>query len=321
MPLTNFPYTLNLLGSPFPPLWYGLNSNMFAAAINPAEDQLTYAVNLGQGNVNSTALGADGNFYLAGQFDSTASLPLLNPVETDISQGGFVMSLKASGELAGSTPFGGHFEEQVPTAMAVDSGGDIFLASAPTPNGELSNDPLDPVNVGAGHAYSNQLGLGENSSGIEYTASIAKISPSNQPQISLGYNAPYLVLRDAGSADLHISSITYSSGTQSWGNCGTTVPAGTSCFLVPGTSSGYVNSGSIIINSDAQPAQQTFEPVLGVHPIGKCIHLRPGCTPHLSLRRQPASTSPAQSRPSSPMSAHRALLSQSERTARQAHCR
>jgi len=257
----NFPYTMNFLGSPFPPLWAVQGDDyMFAAAISPAENQLTYAAYLGHGSVSATTLGSDGNFYMAGNSSLIPRLPLQNALETDVSSGGFVLSLTPSGQLASSTPFGGHFEQQVPGALAVDSSGNIFLASAPSPNG-LSNDPLDPVSVGTGAAYSSQTSLGTSTSFIGFAASIAKISPSNQPQISLSYLGPYLVLRDAGSADLHISSITYSGGLQrSWGNCGSTVPGGSSCFLVPGTNSGYTASGTLTINSDAQPSQQTFTP-------------------------------------------------------------
>lgn len=259
----NFPYTQSALGAPFPPLWASSapSYNMFAAAIDPAEDQVTYAAYLGNGWVNTTALGPDGNFYVAGSFSSTAGFPLKNALETDVSSGGFVLSLTPSGQLASSTPFGGHFEQQLPTGLAVDAGGDIFLASAPGPSGTLSNDPLDPVNIGTGQAYSSQSALGFSTSFIDFAASIAKISPASEPQISLSYQGPYLVLRNAGSADLHISSITYSGGLQkSWGNCGSTVPAGASCFLVPGTNAGDTTAGSITINSDAQPSQQTFTP-------------------------------------------------------------
>jgi len=255
---SDFPYTINSLGPPFPSLWGGGSDAMFAAAINPAEDQLTYADFLGYGGINATALGPDGNFYIAGS--ASATIPHLNEFETDVSYDGFVLSLKPSGQLASSSHFGGHFEIQVPTAMAVDSSGDVFLASIPSPT-PLSGDPLDPVNVGTGQAYSSQSSLGFNTSLMGFAVSIAEISTSNQPQISLGYLGPYLVLRNAGSADLHISSITYTGGLQkSWGNCGSTVPAGASCFLVPGTNSGNTASGTLTINSDAQVTQQTFTP-------------------------------------------------------------
>ncbi len=250
---------------------------MFAAAIDPAEDGFSYAAYLGQGSVYTTVLGPDGNFYIAGAFNVSQFLASRNALETDISTGGFVLSLTPTGQLAASTPFGGHFEEQIPSAMAVDSSGDIFLASSPSPNGTLSGDPLDPINVGSGQAYSSQLALGTNSSFIGYTASIDKISPVAQPQISLSYLGPYLILRDAGSADLHISGITYSGGLQkSWGNCGATVPAGASCFLVPGANSGLTSGGSITINSDALPAQQTFTPLVASGLPIHVIRLRPG---------------------------------------------
>jgi hypothetical protein len=275
----NFPYTMNSLGSPFPPLWAAPNSNyyMFAAAINPGETQLTYCAYLGNGFVDATALDTNGNFYVAGSVSSAAPFSKVNALETDTSSGGFLLSVTPAGQLASSTLFGGHFEEQVPTAMAVDSSSNIYLGSAPGPSGTLSGDPLDPVNVGTGQAYSSQNSLGEDTSFISFAASIVKISPANEPQISLSYLGPYLVLRDAGTADLHISSISYTGGLQqSWGNCGSTVPAGTSCFLVPGTTSGDPASGTLTINSDAQPAQQTFSPSLSPNtaPIPALIYVQ-----------------------------------------------
>jgi hypothetical protein len=262
----DLPYSSNTIA----PL-IGPNSTfMFAAAINPAETGFTYATYLGAGYVYATALGPDGNFYVGGS--AYPPIPLQNAVDSDISIGGYFLSLNPSGQLVSSSMFGGHVEEQTPTALAVDMAGNIYLASIPTPN-PAKGTALDPVNVGAGNAYGAQSLLGSDATFTHYAASIVKIAPANQPQVSLSLIQPLMTLRNAGSADLHISSITFSGTLQKqWGNCGSTIPAGTSCILTIGDSSGNEGSGSLTINSDAVPAQQAYIPAGGTNtqviPIG-----------------------------------------------------
>jgi hypothetical protein len=258
---SDLPFTVNALTAPFPPLYQegSPNTYMFAAAINPARTGLTYGAYLGQGDVNTATLGPDGNFYIAGQFTELAPVPLQNAIDTDIGSGGFILSLNPSGNLVNSTKFGGHIESQVPTALAVDGTGDVYVADIP--GGHNFIGPLDPINIGTGSSYTDQAALGPGFDIYGYAVSIAKIAPENQPQISLSYLGPYLVLRNAGSADLQISSITLGGNLQNkWGNCGSTIPAGGSCELTVGNSAGQIVSGTVTINSNAVPSQQTFTP-------------------------------------------------------------
>ena len=202
----DLPYSFNTIAPLISPNSSSQSSTfMFAAAINPAETGFTYATYLGAGYVYATALGPDGNFYLCGS--AYPQIPLQNAIDSDISIDGYFLSLNPSGQLANSSMFGGHVEEQIPTALAVDTTGNIYLASIPTPN-PARGTSLDPVNVGTGSAYAAQTFFGSSAILVSYAASIVKIAPANQPQVSLSLMQPIMTLRNAGSADLHISSIT-----------------------------------------------------------------------------------------------------------------
>jgi hypothetical protein len=148
------------------------------------------------------------------------------------------------------TQFGGHVSPEIPTALAVDSRQNVYLAgqvSLQNMSGLIQSDPL---------FIGTQIG-GE--SGYNYNVFLAKISPQNAPQISMSLKPPALILRDAGSADLHINSIELGGGlAKQWGNCGQTVPAGTSCVLTVSDGSGNLAAGILTIKSDASPASQTF---------------------------------------------------------------
>ena len=121
------------------------------------------------------------------------SFPLLNSVVSDVqTAGGFLVEIDPVGQILKSSRFGGHSTTEIPTAVAADSTGDIYVA------GELSpqNGTLDPVSVGRNF----RTGL----TGGNFGTFFAKIIPVNAPQISLiNQIAPFLTLRNAGSADLH----------------------------------------------------------------------------------------------------------------------
>lgn len=256
----DFPYTAAAFAHPLYPTGYQGNVYMFAAAINPAHTGFSYSGFLGQGFVNATAMDSAGNFYIAGS-ENRDTIPLKNPIASDVVNSGFVVELDPSGNVLMGTALGGHNSTQVPTAMAVDGSGNIYVGG--TPGTTIPNTSAgglqDPINVGTGAAYSQQLPLGVVNVTYGYYTFIAKIAPANQPQVSLSYRGPVLELRDAGSADLHISSIQLSSG-QANSTCASTVAAGTSCFLTPTDASGDAIATTITINSDAQPGSQTFTP-------------------------------------------------------------
>lgn len=252
----DFPFTINAF---LLPVGQANFPRLFALAINPAHSGLTYSTSLGNGYANVTALDSKGDFYIGGSYNS-ASLPFKNALADDSANSGFVAEFDPTGALLNATGFGGRNTTEPPTGLALDGAGDIYIAGAPV-NSAVSNATLDPINIGTGTSYSAQSALGTSTSFIGYSTFIAKIIPANQPQISLSYQNPFLELRDAGSADLHISSLQVSSGFASANStCGSTVPAGTSCFLTPASSTGATANGNITINSDAVPASQSFTP-------------------------------------------------------------
>ena len=224
---------------------------MFAAAINPAETGLTYGEYLGQGTVSAAMLGSDGNFYVTGGIDLAGPVAIRNALDADIQLGGYLVALDPKGNVVTATKFGGFLALEDPTAMAADAAGNIYL-------GNVSGGLPDGINVGGGQGLTSLINFGASQQKSGFAGIfLAKIAPANSPQISLGYwNSPaatFYTLRNAGSADLHISSITSPgvSSLQIWGNCGSTIPAGTACVFLPAAS-------LITIASDASPNQQTF---------------------------------------------------------------
>ena len=154
----DFPYTpVALMHQLYPSVLYG-PTYLYAAAINPAHTGFIFSTNLGTGNVASTALDANGKFYIGGSFGG-GSIPLKNALVSDISGGGYIVELDSTGALINSTAFGGHDTAQGPSGMAVDGSGNIYIAGVPGEGG-ASNSFLDPINIGTGSSYTDQADLG-----------------------------------------------------------------------------------------------------------------------------------------------------------------
>ena len=262
----DFPFTANALLLPN----HHNSSGGFAMAINPAHTGLTYSTYLGPGSVNGTTMDANGNLYLAGRY-SQNGIPLLNSVVTGMSSGGYVIELNSAGSLLFSTAYGGTDISEVPVGVALDGAGNIYIAGTPgtmnAPVSDLiSNQTVDPIEVGTGIAYSAQPGIAievENM-GIAASSFITKIAPTNAPQISLSYEPPDLELRNVGTAALDISSITVGGYyTGQINNCGNTVAGGAACFIYVNdiySGFGVPASGTVTITSNATPNVQTFSP-------------------------------------------------------------
>jgi hypothetical protein len=279
----NTVYLVGVAGSSFPwtpggyryPQGNGSGGNpMFAMAINPSLTGLTYAEFLGFGYPNAMTLDAKGDLFVAGQEDGDVP-PTADALISDsappwggsIAPTGFYLELNPKGQLVTSSEFSGRATSELPTFISVDAQGDIYLAGDMDLLGNEQTPPCqnpDPITVGANASnlesefiYCNdRLGNGQYPSGFA-----AEIEPANEPQISLSTVAPYLELRNAGTADLHISAITSSPYPISVsGTCGTTVPAASACMLVltPGNGSSSEILDSLTIDSDAQPNAQTF---------------------------------------------------------------
>ena len=251
----NFPYLAKAARLPIGPVTVG--QQIFATAIDPTLTRLTYSTMLANGTATAAVLDAKNNLWVSGQTGGDI-IQTVNALEGDGPGNGLIFEIDPTGTIVTSTYFGGSTVSQVPLGLAIDSGGNLYLGGTTTPASALSSivvddgisvgkDPLVPVPTTG--VYSNEGVL------------LAKIAPDNRPQISLAGSLPYLYLRNVGTADLHISSIDLGGGlSKTYGNCGTTIPAGHSCALTLGDSNGKVATGTVTINSDALPASQTFTP-------------------------------------------------------------
>ncbi len=259
-PDNDYPYSLNAFRHP-----EGLGGNLkiFATAINPALNGLTYSTYIADGNLGGTFVGGNGHLFIAGGL--TGTFQEQNAVVSDVTSGqsGFYLELDTLGVPVSSSRFGGHLTLEVPSSITSDGSGNIFLAGSISP--QTSIPQPDPVLVGRSFGTSLLTGGG-------FGSFFAKISPVNAPQISLNNAfAPFLFLRNASSVDLHVTSATFSGGAVG-GNCKPVVPAASSCILTVHNGSGGLASGTVTIASDAQPAVQSFTvtvpPTLVGRPIG-----------------------------------------------------
>jgi hypothetical protein len=241
----DYPYTLNAAGHQILPNGFSI----FATAIKPTLDGLVYSTYLGDGFANALALDAANHLHVVGT--SVLNLiPRQNAVVSDVTSGGFAVELDPAGVPVSVSQFGGHLTAEVPTAVTTDPTGNVYVAGGFSPQNVFFPDQADPILVGP------SFGL---DTGFNFGSFFAKINPQNAPQISLNPVPPFLVLRNAGSADLHISSIALSGGLgKQLGNCGATVPAGSSCVLTVTDANGGLAAGTVSITSDAQPSVQNF---------------------------------------------------------------
>ena len=254
----DYPYSINAAGHPALPEG---DIVTFASAINPALNGFTYSTYVASGSATGVFLDANNHLYIAGS--ASRILPLEGAVVSDIGQAGsgFFTELDAAGNPVKVSRFGGHLTDETPTAITADAAGSVFIAGATSPQNEVPQP--DPILVGPPFAS----GLTGGNFGLFF----AKVSPTNAPQISLNsLGFPFMILRNAGSSDLHIGSITFSGG-RTWGNCGSTVPAGTSCVITVSDSLGRLASGTLTITSDAQEGVVTANIVVPVAEIGQPI--------------------------------------------------
>ncbi len=256
----DFPYTVSAYRHPTYSIGYAqARAYIFASAINPQHTGYSWSTFLGQGYVNTTALDAKGNFYLGGTF-SAGSMPLQNAVTANVGSGSYLIELDGTGALQFATGLGGLKQAEIPSGIAVDSIGAVYVAGSLGGAGNSISPVQDALNVGSGPPFAPELALGLDPSTLGSLAFFAaKIAPDTRPQVSLSLSGPVLALHNAGSADLHIASIVPSSGISSLiSSCGSVLPAGKQCYLTPLSST--PNGNTLTINSDATPAAQTFSP-------------------------------------------------------------
>ncbi len=264
-----FPYTLDAYRHPT-----GVTSNarMFAMALDPSLTKLKYSTDLGGGFMSAMTIDAAGNFYAAAATGADPIQPL-NAVVADVTSGGFFLELDPSGVPVQTSAFGGQLDDEAPVGIALDLAGNIYIAG-------ITGGSANPFSIGCGQ--SDPILVGSNTYGIPPSSHsscvanvglfVAKIAPDSKPQISLSKFLPFLYLHNVGTADLNISSLTFSGGlAKAGGTCGNKVPAGTTCILTLTDANGKLAQGSVTINSDASPASQTFTPYLDPTAVGGLV--------------------------------------------------
>lgn len=246
---SDYPYTLN---AGLHPLLAGAGggSDMFATAIDPTLSKLTYSTFLGDGFAKAFTLDSANHLHIAGS--AMVNMPTIkNALESDpINPGdGFFMELDPTGALVAVSKFGGEDAAQVPTAAAVDTSNNLYLAGGLSPT---QNSPLPADDNIVGHVFGSVTSGG-------YSSFLAKIVSGSGPQLILNTSGPIVSVRNLGSADLHISSVTLGGNLgKRWGNCPNVVPAGSLCFITVTDANGNFATGTVTINSDAQPATQSI---------------------------------------------------------------
>jgi hypothetical protein len=262
----DFPFTLKAPLLPQTPTG-SFSAGTYVLAVDPSLTSLKYSTFLGNNAPNALAIDAANHLHIVGNEALYPPTPA-KAVVSDLSQGGYALELDPSGTPVVMTQFGGHFTQQIPTAVAVDANLNLYLAGSVSGGNNFSSFPADPLI--AGSSFGKDPGSSANFA--------AKISPSNAPLLVVSVQNPVLELRNAGSADLHIGNVTFTGGlAKQWGNCGNTIPAATSCVLTVSDANGNLNAGTVTINSDANPPAQTFTLTLpmpvqpGTQPIGDIL--------------------------------------------------
>ncbi len=104
-------------------------SGTFLAKLNPAGNSLTYATYVGGENLTAVAVDATGSAYVTGFAYLCTISPTLNAFQTTVagSDDAFVTKVDPSGSTrVYSTYFGGS-DNDLPTGIAVDSGGNAYV--------------------------------------------------------------------------------------------------------------------------------------------------------------------------------------------------
>ncbi len=231
----------------------------FVTKFAPSGSTLAYSTFLGPNNSASPttlALDADNDAYVAAS-TSNSAFDTVNGIEA-YSNGADVLVVEidplASTQLFAS--FMGGSEDEVPTGMAVDSSGDIYLAGwTYSPDFPTIPGAFQTVTGGSVDAFVAKIG----------PASAPAVSPTPNPlqfaSQSVGTTSPSqtMLLRNMGSTSLSISSITATGNFSQTNNCGSGLPAAGSCTLsvtfaptVPGTL-----AGALVIQDDAAGSPQS----------------------------------------------------------------
>jgi hypothetical protein len=142
----NFPYLANADRLPVGSVQYG--QQMFATAFDPTLTKLKYSTMLVDGYVTAAVLDSKNNFWVAGQMGPDRIKPV-NALQSDGPGSGVLFQVGPAGKIATSTYFGGDNIQQVPSGLAVDSSGNLYLAGSETEAASLSSLVIDDgISVG-----------------------------------------------------------------------------------------------------------------------------------------------------------------------------
>ena len=233
---------------------YGGNVDAFVSKLNDAGSALVYSTYLGgsdQDEGHGIVVDASGNTYVAGCSFSSDFPTTSGAFQPTYGGNGdaFISKLNAAGSaLLYSTYLGGSGDD-FGGSLGVDASGNVYV----TGSTGSSDFPATPG------AFQITLGGSED-------AFVAKISPADAPGLALGpgqltfveavgtTSAPQTAtLLDAGSQPLSITSIVASGDFAQTNDCGSSVPAGTSCTITvtfTPTATGIL-TGAITITDNA----------------------------------------------------------------------
>jgi hypothetical protein len=135
--------------------------NAFVAKFNASGSALLFSTYLG-GSVNDSVLAvavdAEGDSYVTG-YTQSGDFPTLNAWQTTKKAGGvdsnaFVTKFNANGGMAYSTYLGGSTNDEA-NALAVDAGGDVYVAGSTFSSNFPVVNALQSTNNGTSHGSSN----------------------------------------------------------------------------------------------------------------------------------------------------------------------
>jgi hypothetical protein len=226
--------------------------NIFVSEVAPDGSTLLYSTLVGQGNAGGIAVDTTGRAFITGS-TIDPSFPTISPVQstlqvsTQSNTDAFVTALDNTGTPFFSTFLGGIGTDDAGTAISVNSTGETIYVAGTASGASNQTSLIDFPMVNPGETFLPCCGV---SGGFVSTLQLVSSAPllSVAPQY-----APFVVLRNVGSAPLSISAITSTGSITPGGTCAVpqTLPAGGECFLI-------VSAGTLTVASNAAGSPQQF---------------------------------------------------------------